>query len=104
MPSDSPWTSTGIGPWQGSVPSAAITDWLVRRGRRWTTAVGQFTTVLLLNALIYVALVGGASLFGISLSLDRAAFFLLLMSLLVSLYDRYRPEYLARFAPSMDLG
>ena len=84
--------------------NAAITDWLIRRGRRFTTALGGFTTVLLLNAAVYVVLVCGASLFGISLSLDRAAFFLLLMSLLVSLYDRYRPEYLARFAPSMDLG
>ena len=39
-----------------------------------------------------------------TLSLDRAAFFLLLVSLLVSLYDRYRPEYVARFAPGVDLA
>jgi hypothetical protein len=86
------------------VVNAALTDWLVRRGRRWTTAVGQFTVVLLMNAGIYVALVAGAGAFGITLALDRAAFFLLLMSLLVALYDRYRPEYLARFAPETEVG
>ena len=79
--------------------NAALTDWLTRRGRRWVNAVGQLTTVLLLNVAIYVALVAGAALFGISLSLDRAGFFLLLISLLVGLYDRYRPEYVARFGP-----
>ncbi len=83
--------------------NAALTDLLTRRGRRWTTAIGQFTLVLLMNVAIYGALVGGAALFGITLSLDRAAFFLLLMSLLVALYDRYRPEELARFAPDHDL-
>ena len=86
------------------VLNAAVSDWLVRRGRRWVSAIGQFTAMLLLNVAIYALLVGGAALFGISLSLDRAAFFLLLMSLLVSLYDRYRPEYLARFAAERDLG
>jgi hypothetical protein len=84
--------------------NAAISDWLTRRGRRWVSALGQFTSVLLLNVAIYAALVGGAALFGISLSLDRAAFFLLLTSLLVALYDRYRPEHLARFSPERDLG
>jgi hypothetical protein len=83
--------------------NAALTDLLTRRGRRWSSVIGQFTLVLVMNVAIYAALVGGAALFGISLSLDRAAFFLLLMSLLVSLYDRYRPEYLARFAPDHDL-
>lgn len=86
------------------VLNAAVSDWLVRRGRHWVSAIGQFTPMLLLNVAIYALLVGGAALFGVSLSLDRAAFFLLLVSLLVSLFDRYRPEYVARFAIDRDLG
>jgi hypothetical protein len=85
------------------VVNAAVSDWMVRRGRRWVTPLGQFGTMLLLNLAIYVLFVVAGRLAGIELALDRAAFFLLLMSLLVTLYDRYRPEYLARFAPDADL-
>ncbi|MFN8619425.1 MAG: hypothetical protein U0869_01600 [Chloroflexota bacterium] len=85
------------------VLNTAATEWLTRRGRHWTTAIGQFTTVLLLNIGIYALLVAGAAIFDIDLALDRAGFFLVMISLMVSLYDRYRPEYIARFAPDNDL-
>jgi hypothetical protein len=83
------------------VANAAVSDRLVRRGERWVSALSQFLAMLVTNILLYALLVAGAAAFGISVALDRAGFFLLLMSLIVALYDRYRPEYLARF---MDEG
>ena len=36
--------------------------------------------------------------------MEAVGFFLLLLTLLIALYDRYRPEYLARFEPTISRG
>ena len=79
------------------VANAAISEWLVRRGRVWTTAASRFAVMLALNLGIVLA---GQLLvqFLAGARLEHALLFVLLLTLIVSLYDQYRPVYLARFS------
>ncbi|HEU4840207.1 MAG TPA: hypothetical protein VFT09_02165 [Ilumatobacteraceae bacterium] len=73
-----------------TVANAAVSQVLRRRGRSWATTVGQFGAMLLVN----VALVTVDALVGVRRG-DRSPagntlFFVLLLSLLIALYDRFR--------------
>jgi hypothetical protein len=76
--------------------NTAVSEWLVRRERSWASTLAQFGTMLAVNLGIVlvgrfvIAIFGGAPL-------DQALVFVLLLSLVVTLYDRYRPVHLARF-------
>jgi hypothetical protein len=69
------------------VSNAAVTEFLRRRGRTWSTALSQFVSMLLINGGLVVldAMIGGDA--------DRpdgnTLFFVVLLSLLIALYDRY---------------
>ena len=63
-----------------------------------TAALRQFFFTGLLNLGIFVAIVVFYELLGTSVNLWNTFFYLLLITLLVTLYDRYRPEYVARFS------
>jgi hypothetical protein len=79
------------------VVNTILTSVLVRRGDRPHGAVQAFLVILALNAAIVV----GARLVLDTLrdiSLQHALVFVLLLSLIVTAYDRYRPLYKARFA------
>jgi hypothetical protein len=76
------------------VLNTAISEWLGRRGVSWQSVVRQFAAMVAINAAILV--IAGILLPG-RLDPATSAFFLFLLSLIVTLYDRYRPEYLARF-------
>ncbi len=79
------------------VLNTAISHWLSRRGREWRSAIREFAAMFLLNVgLVFLfhtllARSGGA------LNLTNTLFFILLLTMLVTLFDRYRTVYLMRF-------
>ncbi len=79
------------------VANAALSTWLARYGFGPGPALRQFIVTGLLNVGI-VAVMLLVNLLGDSTDPGRLTFFVLLITLLVTLYDRYRPEYLARFS------
>jgi hypothetical protein len=76
------------------VINTAVSEWLGRRGVSWQTVVRQFMAMLAINAAILLVV---SVLLPGRLDPVTSAFFLFLLSLIVTLYDRYRPEFLARF-------
>jgi hypothetical protein len=82
------------------VLNAALSAWLARKGFGPGPALRQFVVTGLLNAGILVALLALFGVLGSPIALERVTFMLLLVTLLVTLYDRYQPEYVARFATS----
>lgn len=78
------------------VVNTVVSQWLMKRGVEWTTALREFVVMAVVN----LAILG---LFGLILPMMRVPldapatlFGLLLLTLLVTLYDRYRPYYDAR--------
>jgi hypothetical protein len=79
------------------VANTLISEALVRRGRQWSSAARQFGVMLALNLVILA--IGQAVLATLTgRRLEHALVFVLLLTLIVTLYDRYRPIHLARFA------
>jgi hypothetical protein len=79
------------------VANAALSTWLQRFGFGPGPALRQFIVTGLLNIGIVAVLLLLFDLLGAPADAPRLGFFVLLVTLLVTLYDRYRPEYLARF-------
>jgi hypothetical protein len=74
-----------------------ISSVLVRRGERPHGAIRQFALTLALN--VGIVLIGGVVLGTLhGVQVEHALVFVLLLSLIVTCYDRYRPLYKARFA------
>jgi hypothetical protein len=78
--------------------NAAVSEWFARRGRTFETVAQQFVAMAAINAGIIVAFDLLASWRDRSFHIGAALFFTLMLTLLVVLYDRYRPIYLARVA------
>jgi hypothetical protein len=79
------------------VADTLISRLLILRGDRPHGAVMQFVVTLLIN--IAIVLVGGIVLETLrGIELEHALVFVLLLSVIVTGYDRYRPLYKARFA------
>jgi hypothetical protein len=76
--------------------NTAISEWLARRGWMWRAA-SVARHLLGMTALNVAILVAVALLLPGRIDLARAGFVLLLLTVIVTLYDRYRPEFLARF-------
>ena len=78
------------------IANTVVSQWLVKRGVEWHSAVREFIVMALVN----VAILGLFSVIlpGMNVPLDAPAtlFGLLLLTLLVTLYDRFRPYYDAR--------
>ena len=87
---------TAVGVFFMIVANTLVTEALVRQGASWSSAVRQFTVMLAINLLIVaVGQVILASLTG--RRLEHALVFASLITLIVTLYDRYRPIHVARF-------
>jgi hypothetical protein len=78
------------------IANTAVSEWLVRHGVEWHSVVRNFAVMAVVNA----AILGLFSIIlpGMNVALDAPAtlFGLLLLTLLVTLYDRFRPYYDAR--------
>jgi hypothetical protein len=78
------------------VINTGLSELLARRDWGWEAILSEFVAMALLNAgaaaIVYWLLPGGDR----SIDLGSTLFFLLLLTLLVVMYDRYRPHYLAR--------
>lgn len=75
-----------------------ITGWIGRHGMSFDTAMKEFLGVALANfliAILYRFLVHRA---GGTIDVGATIFFLFLFSIIIALYDRYRPIYLRRVA------
>jgi hypothetical protein len=78
--------------------NAALSEWFARRGRTFESTVRQFVAMAAINAGIIIAFDLLADWRNRSFHIGAALFFTLMLTLLVVLYDRYRPIYLARVA------
>lgn len=77
--------------------NTVVSSLLVRRGERPQGAIQQFVLTLAMN--VAIVLVGGVILGTLhGVQVEHALVFVLLLSLIVTCYDRYRPLYKARFA------
>lgn len=80
--------------------NTVISHWLARQGTEWQHTISQFIVMAAINfglALLYVFLLPR---FEGSLNLGNTLFFVLLLTLIVTLFDKYHPVYQARFAES----
>ncbi len=80
--------------------NTGLSHWLARRGTEWKSALREFVVMSVVNfglVLVYAFLL--PSIDG-SLNLGNTLFFVLLLTLIVTMYDRYRHAYLMRFATS----
>ena len=78
--------------------NTALSHWLSRRGKEWGSALREFLVMAVVNfglALLYNFLLPR---FEGSINLTNTLFFVLLLTVLVTLYDRYRVVYTMRFA------
>jgi hypothetical protein len=80
------------------IVNSALSHWLARRGTTWSSILRQFIVMAVVNfglVLVYYFLLPN---FEGSINLGNTLFFVLMLTLLVTLYDRYRPIHLERFA------
>lgn len=79
------------------VANTAVSEWLVRRGVGWETTFLPFVAMAAINAGVtltaFLLPLGDGSV-----HVGNTLFFLLPLTLIVTLYDRFRPYYLARAA------
>jgi hypothetical protein len=80
--------------------NTALSHWLARRGFGWAFARQEFIVMLGVNLGLLLAYTFLRSRFEAPVNLANALFFAFLLTLLVTLYDRYRQVYLMRFRPS----
>jgi len=73
-----------------------VSHWFTRRGRDWSTISAEFVAMAGVNAGLAVAAYYILPHTGDSIDLGATLFFLLLLTLIVVMYDRYHPRYLAR--------
>ena len=83
------------------VVNAALSTWLERLGFGPGPALRQFLITGLLNIAVVAVLLLLTSLLGDAADPYKLGFYVFLVTLLVTLYDRYRPEYVARFATTV---
>jgi hypothetical protein len=79
------------------IANTVLSTWLARRGVTWASTFREFVALAAVNTgliLLYSALLLGTR--G-SINLWNTLFFALLLTLIVTLYDRFRPLHLARF-------
>ena len=78
--------------------NTALSHWLARRGTEWRSVAREFVVMAAVNfglILVYALLLPN---FDGSINLGNTLFFVLLLTLIVTLFDRYRQVYVGRFA------
>lgn len=77
--------------------NAALSHWLARRGRHWSTTLREFLVMSVVNFGLTVAYALLAPSAGGSLHFGNLLFFALLLTLIVTLFDHFRREQEIRF-------
>ena len=72
------------------VANAVLSVWFAGQGSRWRSPTGDFAATCAINAPIMLALSVAAGWANASVAIWTALFFVLLVSLLIGLHDRYR--------------
>lgn len=84
--------------------NTAVSEWLARRGTTWRSMVVEFLAMAAINfgtvALFTLLLRTGEG----RLHVGNTLFFVFLLTLLVTLYDRFRPISIARFGAGQSLS
>ncbi len=80
------------------VANTVVSELLVRRGVHWSAAVLEFVVMAVVNALVVAVFFAILPFTGGSIDTPATLFAVLLLTLLVTLYDRFRPYYVARSA------
>lgn len=79
--------------------NTVLSHLLARRGFGRAFTLGQFIVLVSVNSLVMLAYSVLRTVLGDRVGIANAIFFVLLFSLLVTLFDRYRQVYLMRFGP-----
>lgn len=77
--------------------NTALSHWLARRGFGGAFTMQQFLVLGVANTIVMLAYAALRSMLGDPVGIANALFFVLLLTLLVTLFDRYRQVYLMRF-------
>jgi hypothetical protein len=77
--------------------NTALSHWLARRGTEWPSVVRQFVTMGVVNLCLVLVYGWLAPNLEGSIDLANTLFFALMLTLMVTLFDRYRQVYLMRF-------
>jgi hypothetical protein len=80
------------------VLNTALSHWLARRGFGAAFTLQQFIVLALVNTTVMLGYATLRTRFDDPVSIANVVFFAVLLTLLVTLYDRYRQIYLMRFA------
>ena len=80
--------------------NTALSHWLARRGFGWAFSLWQFLVLAVVNLGLIVSYALLRTRVDAPVSLANALFFVLLLTLLVTLFDRYRQVYLMRSDPN----
>lgn len=78
--------------------NTALSHWLARRGTAWASALQEFVVMAVANSGLILLYGFLAPRVDGSVNLGNTLFFVLMLTLMVTLFDRYRPFYLARLA------
>jgi hypothetical protein len=96
--------NTDITPWRVTIAVAAlvvsnatVSQWLVRRGRSWETTASQFGAMVVVNTALVVGFILFLRRSDEPVAERALVFFVLLLTLIITLYDRYRPLRAARY-------
>lgn len=78
--------------------NASLSHWLARRGFGGAFTLQQFIVLVAVNSLVMLVYTGLRTLLGEPVSLANALFYVVIFSLLITLFDHYRQVYLIRFS------
>jgi chromate transport protein ChrA len=81
--------------------NTALSHWLARRGFGWAFSLWQFIALAVVNLIGLLVYAFLRTRFDDPVSVLNIFFFVLLLTLLITLYDRYRQVYLMRFSPGV---
>jgi hypothetical protein len=80
------------------VANSFISHWLALRGTRWRSVATEFSALTAINLVVAIVYVVILPSFEGSVRWQDLLFFVLLLTLIVTLFDRYRPTYDLRLA------
>jgi hypothetical protein len=78
------------------IVNAAVTQWLSARGRTWDSVIREFFATLAINVAIALGYIWLLARSDEPIDEGAALFFVLLLTLLITLFDRYRHVRAAR--------